>query len=547
MWVKLAPYFILHLKSFLAKFNSLSSRKEKRSKKSDSDESTFCTSATSLESMLKSFNSKEDELNESLLSSHDNENSAKVLNDDNDANDGNKAFVIERGVSQPSSCRDWPWALLFCSHVGCIISLVFLYGVSALKDSVSPKLTSDDYRQGYEGYLYICMICVGCAFCVSMICIGIMMRFTASIITFAFWFSLIFSFSLSIGLFYLGEHGLGAVNLVSFIFSLFYSYGMKKRIPFSAANLKVGLRAVKHLWSVLMVTFTLVWLAGVYITLWTIALIGIYEKTAGCKKGETCDSDPNLFFIMLMMLAFFWTAHVIENTIHVTVAGTVGSWWFDPENESSSSCTNASDSLFRAMTYSFGSICLGSIFVTIIQTIRNFTDFEAEGNTLCCVLAFVERHVDRLFQKFNKWGFIYVGVYGYSFRHSSKCTIEIFRQRGWSSIMNDDLVSSGLGLMSLVIGSIIGLLAMLLSNNKQWIPGNEFEFVKYYMFVVGFFIGLVLSSIMFGVLECAANTVLVLFAEAPLEFATNHRASCDEMRCAWREAYPELSGSFYIY
>merc|ERR1712176_914435 len=135
---------------------------------------------------------------------------------------------------------------------------------------------------------------------------------------------------------------------------------------------------------------------------------------------------------------------------------------------------------------------------TFVQTIRHVTDLEAEGNTLCCVLAFVEKHVDRLFQKFNKWGFIYVGVYGYSFRHSSKCTIEIFRQRGWSSIMNDDLISSGLGLLSLVIG-------------------------------------LVLSSIMFGVLECAANTVLVLFAEAPLEFATNHRASCDEMRSAWRE------------
>ncbi len=33
-----------------------------------------------------------------------------------------------------------------------------------------------------------------------------------------------------------------------------------------------------------------------------------------------------------MFLSYFFTHQVIQNTLHVSVAGAVGTWWFAPED-----------------------------------------------------------------------------------------------------------------------------------------------------------------------------------------------------------------------
>ncbi len=46
----------------------------------------------------------------------------------------------------------------------------------------------------------------------------------------------------------------------------------------------------------------------------------------------------------------------------------------------------------------------------------------------------------------NKWAFCYVGIYGYDFRTSGKAVMTLFKNRGWTAVINDDLTSSALGL-----------------------------------------------------------------------------------------------------
>ena len=53
---------------------------------------------------------------------------------------------------------------------------------------------------------------------------------------------------------------------------------------------------------------------------------------------------------------------VIRNVVHCTTAGTVASWWFI---QSAPSPTLGA--LKRSLTTSFGSICLGSLIVAILQ------------------------------------------------------------------------------------------------------------------------------------------------------------------------------------
>jgi hypothetical protein len=41
-----------------------------------------------------------------------------------------------------------------------------------------------------------------------------------------------------------------------------------------------------------------------------------------------------------------------------------------------------------------------------------------------------------------------------------------------------------------------------------------------------------------SIVSSAVNTVIVCFAEAPAEFEQNHPILSQEMRAAWREAWP---------
>ena len=88
------------------------------------------------------------------------------------------------------------------------------------------------------------------------------------------------------------------------------------------------------------------------------------------------------------------------NVVHVTTAGTVGTWWFEPR-EANGCCSKAvRDSYMRSLTTSFGSICLGSLIVALIQTVREFVrSLREEGDSLVvccadCILGCIESMVE---------------------------------------------------------------------------------------------------------------------------------------------------------
>jgi hypothetical protein len=71
----------------------------------------------------------------------------------------------------------------------------------------------------------------------------------------------------------------------------------------------------------------------------------------------------------------------------VTVAGTVGTWWFEP---SACGCCAAAvtNSFIRTMTTSFGSICFGSLIVAILQALRmlaNIAQSQDDGGIFVCI------------------------------------------------------------------------------------------------------------------------------------------------------------------
>eukprot|EP00957_Ditylum_brightwellii_P088040 6706369-Ditylum_brightwellii.AAC.1 len=138
------------------------------------------------------------------------------------------------------------------------------------------------------------------------------------------------------------------------------------------------------------------------------------------------------WIVFLFLISFYWVHQVIQNTVHVTSAGVIGTWWFVP-SEASRCCSPAvKDSFVRATTFSFGSICLGSLIVAIIQALRalnNMTKEQDECNFLHCIIDCILGCLESIIEYFNKWAYVYVGLYGYSYIDAGKNVMRLFQNK----------------------------------------------------------------------------------------------------------------------
>ena len=118
----------------------------------------------------------------------------------------------------------------------------------------------------------------------------------------------------------------------------------------------------------------------------------------------------------------------------------------------------------------------------------------------------------------------------------------LFKQKGWSVIISDNLISNVLSLFCLIIGSLTGCVGLIMNEiNPSWFDGFGDAAIGV-AFGFSFLVGIVISAILLSVVDSSVNTVLVCFAEAPQEFEENHSRLSFEMRAAWRKVYPEDCG-----
>jgi Plasma-membrane choline transporter len=95
-----------------------------------------------------------------------------------------------------------------------------------------------------------------------------------------------------------------------------------------------------------------------------------------------------------------------KNSIHVCVAGTVGSWWFEPDDTSVGYCdANVFNAFTRTMTTSFGSICFGSLLVAILQALRALAQSARENGDMpffACIAECILGCLASLLEYFNQ-------------------------------------------------------------------------------------------------------------------------------------------------
>lgn len=92
---------------------------------------------------------------------------------------------------------------------------------------------------------------------------------------------------------------------------------------------------------------------------------------------------------------------------------------------------------------------------------------EDDNGALACVACLAEcilNCLEGIMEYINQWAYVYVGIYGYDFRTSGKAVMDLFTNRGWTAVINDDLTSSALTLGALGVGVVTCILGLLVAK-----------------------------------------------------------------------------------
>ena len=206
------------------------------------------------------------------------------------------------------------------------------------------------------------------------------------------------------------------------------------RIPFSALMLKTSIDVSKRYGHVYLVSFIGGLVATALGAWFSVTLVAIYVKyhpgnNPACSEGVGgCGSGTVIGLIVFVTFAMYWISEVVKNVVHVTISGVYGSWYFCCHNFPANATRGA---LKRALTYSFGSISLGSLIVAIINMLRQICSVArqqsaGDGNIVgviaFCILGCIISLLDWAIQFINRYAFSHIALYGKKYFSAAKDT-----------------------------------------------------------------------------------------------------------------------------
>jgi len=277
-----------------------------------------------------------------------------------------------------------------------------------------------------------------------------------------------------------------------------------------------------------------------------------------CSEGPTCfkcvcngatvyEDEPCVASnidggqVALLLLSLLWGCTVFANVLHCTTSGAVAAWWF-AEGPTRAPVLG---SFRRAVTTSLGSICLGSLLVAVVTTARYLVKqaSQVRGRRMRllqgifeCLLGWLERFV----RYFNKYAFCYVAIYGSDFKTAGREVWQLFSNRGWTAIVNDDLTERVLRLGCVVVAVVTGYLGWLYAQVFSLEEEERLLLVGF-----GFVIGFAISLLFMTLIESAVATVFVCFAEDSQALLESHPKQYMELTQTWQKIHGHLLHSYY--
>lgn len=453
-----------------------------------------------------------------------------------------------KGTEQLPSCRDILFILLFVFHLLGIVYLGRTYGNEATRiHDESPEDADLSVTIIGTNLIYISALSGFFAIVVSGLTLMLMTNFPAKIVHVALVLSITFSFvwgTIGIGL--SPKKVVPITGIAALIMCVCYTFMVWDRIPFASANLNAGLKGILANPGAIFIAFVFQIVSLGWSVYYVFVALGVYDAI---EEGNINESfhPTGLIYYILLGVSYYWTLNVFLNIVQVTVAHVIGKWWYEPSGNIANRGGDLTEAFFGSFFYSIGSICFGSLFVGPVRILKQLSAFfrpSEQVHSLMCLhetIHFLQTCmtscVEMLGSRFSPWSFTYVGLYGYSLMEAGLHSAELFEKRGWTTIVSDDLVPNVLLLITLAIAGLTGLFAHLLEQLEGFSLTTAGSSLIT-SFIIGGLVGLVVSSVLFGIISSSVSAVIVLFAASPVDFEKNHSRLSGKMRTAWREVWP---------
>lgn len=247
-------------------------------------------------------------------------------------------------------CRDVIWALLFYANLGAMAAVAVIYAPAMITDMAEGMSDGMDRRltgmapeslqrfleegNGDGDYgeipfdpqaLMVILACTGVTgLLLSTLALGFMMNFAKVLIKVALWFNIVFFGATGILTLVAGIIPMGLILMAMAAFSAYYAYVVWRRIPFAAANLVAAVTAVRANLGLAFYAYLSLLLTFGWSLWWAISFLSTIYVTNGCNSSGECEKEANGFIVFLFLVSYFWAIQVIQNVVHVTTAGTVG-------------------------------------------------------------------------------------------------------------------------------------------------------------------------------------------------------------------------------
>jgi len=466
---------------------------------------------------------------------------------------GESDFGKRLDYSQPQY-RDPIWAVLYVLHVIAIIGAGIYIWVS-----VYPDLADDDNDTSLDIEFSMVGVAAGvfgsCAVgtLFGVLWLQIIKKFASTIIksmlllNIAQWVVVaLLGFAVD------GGMALVVIGVIMALICALYAWCIWARIPFASALLSISSTIVSRFQGTIIISLSVIVFNIGWIVVWGSAAVSYLMTSVKCTEytdgwGYTYQecTSPNNFVVFLLLVSFYWGFQVNQNVSHTTTCGVAATWYFTTSIESKPTPA----AFKRTMTTSFGSVCLGSLVVAVLQAIRAMLRAsKRQRNCLTLVALCLLGCVERLIRYFNKYAFAQCAIYGTSFVTSAKATWNLFMTRGLTAIINDDLTG-----IALVCGSMIGAVVSAIAGyviGYAFYGNDDDEDVSTLLPVAlavgGFFVGLILCRCVLQVIASAVIALFVCYAEDPASMFANRPEEYQRLldaKPAWGDVYTTYGGA----
>ncbi|KLJ11082.1 hypothetical protein EMPG_13631 [Blastomyces silverae] len=292
--------------------------------------------------------------------------------------------------------------------------------------------------------------------------------------------------------------GLGLLAIIYFV-------NWIPRIPFTGVLLRSSAAVARRHWSVNLISIIGSMLTAAFSALLFVTLVTTYiafdpdeNKANPLCHNLRCKSIVTKILMTFMVLSAYWFTEWLKSTMHTTVAGVYGSWYFYGGNSDEMPKRPLRGASRRAITYSFGSICLGSLFVGVVDMLRQLCTIsrqeEAIGQTIIGratshAMRGVRSSLRRMTLAFNRYAFSHMALYGKPYGSAAKFTWQMMEYRGIDALVSDSIVGTTITMGSLFVGYLCAFVSYveLGYTSPDFNKGGRFTpAIMAYAFLSGF-------------------------------------------------------------